>query len=69
MRNSRTTLASLIAAAAIASMGAGVAMPNTRTVAVRTPTRRYRGMTEEQRLHNTAIDAKRAEKKARKGGR
>lgn len=68
MRSS--TRGSLLAAAAIAMMGAGVAMPAPRKGSGRayrpTPPRLDSEQAREIAAHNAEVDRKRAEKKARK---
>lgn len=70
MKNSRRTLSSLLAVAGIAMAGSaamhGDSTPTKRRRSAEPP--RYPTLTAEQRAWNEAVDKRRAEKKARKGG-
>lgn len=68
MRNTRISLASLMAAASIASLGAAMPMPrkgsNRNFTPYRPPT--YTDQDREIAAHNSKVEQRKAEKKARK---
>ena len=68
MRNTRTTLASLMAVAALATLGNAIPMPrkgSNRDYAPYKPPR-YTDQDREIAAHNSKVEQRKAEKKARK---
>lgn len=68
MRNTRITLASLMAVASIASLGAAMPMPRKGINRGYTPYEppRYTDQDREIAAHNSKVEQRKAEKKARK---